>query len=438
MSTPSLTADQIRQHLETARHQIAQGQLKEAATTLNEAQRIQPNDARIFMLAGLMAEKSGNHKKALESLRICVATAPQWAPGMLELALYLARHNQFKEAIEWAEKVTALAPKNLQSLEKVVDIAHRAGNVEMAIRHLQRGLQLYPNDQNLMQLLGTDLRRAHRHDESLVIWNKLLERNPDELSFLFAHFQTLLAAGRPQEGLSSTSRIISKIPDDEVAQYCHQIALGKVPKQQPESLSRVIFDESAKSFDLHLVHKLGYQLPKIVAAKIEANYPTKKLNVLDLGCGTGLLGVFLGRIDGFMIGVEPSTKMLEQAARHNVYDRFHTIDLRDALRETPYNLYQVIAALDVFIYVGDLAEAIPNALRILTAGGHFYFSCETAPANGPDLILQSNGRYAHSIQSVERLCQQAGFAHVEIEEQVIRTEAGEPVQGFLVTATKAA
>lgn len=390
------------------------------------------------MLAGLMAEKSGNHKKALESLRISVAMAPQWGPGMLELALYQARHNQFKEAIEWAEKVAALEPKNPQVLSNVVDIAQRAGDLEMAVRHLQRGLKLYPGDAQLTQFLADYLAQLKRYEESLEHWSTLLAGAPVKAAYLYGHAQTLIEAGRPTEALTSTSRLVELAPDNASFQYLHQIAQGQTPAQQPLAMHLNMFDGMAANYDMHMVRGLRYQLPQIVATKIKANHPTKKLNVLDLGCGTGLLGVFLGRIDGFMIGVEPSTKMLEQAARHNVYDRFHTIDLRDALRETPYNLYQVIAALDVFIYVGDLAEAIPNALRILTAGGHFYFSCEAAPANGPDLILQSNGRYAHSIQSVERLCQQAGFAHVEIEEQVIRTEAGEPVQGFLVTATKAA
>ena len=85
--------------------------------------------------------------------------------------------------------------------------------------------------------------------------------------------------------------------------------------------------------------------------------------VLDLGCGTGLLGLMLGKIAGSMIGVDASIKMIEQAEKHGVYDRFHTVNLLDALRETDASQYHVIAALDVFIYVGDLAQAIARCLR---------------------------------------------------------------------------
>ena len=76
--------------------------------------------------------------------------------------------------------------------------------------------------------------------------------------------------------------------------------------------------------------------------------------------------------------------------------------------------------------------------RSLLPAGDLYFSCETAPEDGPDLVLQPNGRYAHKRSHVHALCRQAGFESVEIEDLVLRYEAGEPVQGFVVTARKSA
>ena len=139
-----------------------------------------------------------------------------------------------------------------------------------------------------------------------------------------------------------------------------------------------------------------------------------------------------------MIGVDASIKMIEQAEKHGVYDRFHHVNLLDALRETPDALYHVIAALDVFIYVGDLAQAVANALRILRPGGRLVFSCETAPADGAEWVLQASGRYAHRRDHVEALCRKAGFADLQIQDIDLRLESGEPVKGFLVEAVKPA
>lgn len=438
MSATTIPVDPIRTHLETARTQIANGELNQAAQTLNKAQLKSPGDPRLFMLAGLMAEKSGNVEGAFTALRKAVSLAPDWGPGLLELALLLARRNQFAEAVETAEKVAKLEPKNLVVLAGVVDIAHRAGHLDMAVRHLRRGLELVPGDVMLRRLLARDLSDQGNHPEALTLWDALIAEQPQDAQSLVGRVQTCIAAGTPEAAADSARALLAQAPDDAVYQYYAQITRGETPTEQPADLTRSMFDGMAEFYDLHMVRGLKYQLPKQVGDMILARHPDKKINVLDLGCGTGLLGVCLGRLDGALVGVEPSTKMIEQAARHNVYDRFHTVNLHDALRETPGDLYQVIAALDVFIYAGDMTHAIPNAHRVLAPGGMFVFSCETAPEAGADLVLQPSGRYAHKRSHIEALCKTAGFATVEVQDTALREENRQPVQGFVVTAYKAA
>lgn len=438
MSATATVSDPNRKHLEAARTLIAKGDLKQAALTLNKAQKQMPNDARVFMLAGLMAEKSGNTKGAFEALRRSVSLAPDWGPGLLELALLLARQNQFQEAVETAEKVAKLEPNNLQVLAGVIDIAHRAGHTEMAVRHLRRGIELVPGDTMLRRLLARDLSEQGRHEESLALWTELVAESPTDPQALVGRVQACIASGQPAEALANTQALLALAPDDAVYQYFAQLVRGETPTQQPAELTRPMFDSMAEFYDMHMVRGLKYQLPKLVADKILARYPDKKLNVLDLGCGTGLLGVCLGRLDGFLIGVDLSHKMVEQAARHNVYDRFHTVNLHDALANTPEALYQVIAALDVFIYAGDITRAIPDAFRILTPDGQLMFSCETTSEAGPDLVLLPTGRYAHKRSHVEALCKAAGFDAIEVEESVLRHENNTPVHGFVVVAHKPA
>lgn len=434
----AIATDPNLKHLTKAREQIAKGDLKNAAQTLNKANAQWPQDPRVFMLAGLMAEKSGNVKGAFEALRKSVALSPEWGPGLLELALLLARQNQFQEAVETAEKVAALEHKNLQVLAGVIDIAHRASHTEMAVRHLRRGLELVPGDVALRRLLARDLSEQGQHDESLALWSALVEESPADHQSLVGRVQALVAAGKPADAQANAEALLGLAPEDAVYQYYAQLTRGETPAQQPAELTRPLFDGMAEFYDLHMVRTLKYQLPKQVADKIIARHPDKKLNVLDLGCGTGLLGVCLGRLDGALIGVDLSMKMVEQAARHNVYDRFHTVNLHDALRETPNGLYQVIAALDVFIYAGDLTQAVPNAYRVLAPCGELIFSCETADETGPDLVLHPAGRYAHKRSHVEALCKAAGFDPIDVEETVLRHENNQPVHGFVVTARKPA
>jgi len=288
----------------------------------------------------------------------------------------------------------------------------------------------------LRRLLARDLSELGQHEESLSLWDALVDESPQESQSLLGRVQAYIAAGKPTDAEKDAVALLQLAPGDAVYQYYAQVARGETPAQQPVELMRPLFDGMAEFYDMHMVRSLKYQLPKQVADKILARHPDKKINVLDLGCGTGLLGVCLGRLDGALIGVDLSMKMVEQAARHNVYDRFHTVNLHDALRETPDGLYQVIAALDVFSYAGDLTKAIPNAFRVLTTNGVLIFSCETAPEAGPDLVLLPVGRYAHKLSHIQSICKAAGFDAVEVEETVLHHENLFPVQGFVVTAHK--
>ncbi|WP_345065844.1 tetratricopeptide repeat protein [Acidovorax lacteus] len=424
------------QHLQQARELIAKGDLQKAAQTLNKANQKWPQDPRVHMLGGLMAEKAGNLDGAFQSLRKAVALAPDWGPGLLELALLLARQNQFAEAMEKAEKVATLEPKNLQVLAGVVDIAHRAGHLEMAVRHLRRGLELVPGDPMLRQLLARDLSQLGQHDESLALWSGLVEQSPEAANRV-GRVRALMAAGRVAEALPDTQALLAEAPDEALFRYYDDLAQGRTPSEQPAALMTELFDGMAELYDMHMVRSLKYQLPKQVADRLLAMFPDRRFNVLDLGCGTGLLGVCLGKpVEGFLIGVDYSRNMIAQAARHKVYERFHTVNVHDALRETPEGLYQVVAALDVFPYAGDLTDAIPHARRVLAPGGWLVLSCEAADEAGPDRVLHAGGRFAHKRSHVQALCEAAGFEAIEITDGPLYEENRNPVQGFVVWARR--
>ncbi|MFC4927383.1 MULTISPECIES: methyltransferase domain-containing protein [Delftia] len=437
MSATSIPADINRKHLEMARQQIAKGDLQKAAQTLNKAHRQVPGDARVFMLGGLMAEKAGNIGKAGEAFERCLELAPMWGPGILETALFRARHNEFESAVELAEKVARIEPHNSQVLAGVVDISHRAGHLEMAVRHLRRGLELHKGDPMLRQYLASDLDSLGQKSEAQQLWDELVTEFPEQPAYRLGRVKSHISGGTATSALADILLLQEQFPEDESLAHYASLAKGETPSHQPVAIHMTMFDNMAKQFDKHLVLELGYQLPKLVAQQLIERHPNKDFNLLDLGCGTGLLGACLKPMQGFLIGVDSSLKMIEEAAKHGVYDRFHNVDLLGALQNTPANEYDVLTLLDVLIYVGDAQMVIPNAARILKTGGEFIFSCETAPEEGPDLVLQSSQRYAHKRSHIETLCKQAGFS-VSTEELVLRQEGGEPVQGFVVTATKTA
>ena len=201
-------------------------------------------------------------------------------------------------------------------------------------------------------------------------------------------------------------------------------------------MTRGLFDGYASRFDSHLIGALKYRVPQTIADAIRTRFPDRKLNILDLGCGTGLIGAALGRIDGFFVGVDLSLPMLEEAQKLGVYARLHHVNLLDALAETDANEYEVIVAADVFIYLGGLDMAITNAFKVLRPGGWLFFSCEDTPDDGPDFVVRKTMRYAQSQKYVKRLLDNAGFVAPSIEAIDLRMEQDVAITGFLVSVQK--
>lgn len=422
--------------LETARAALEAGELKQAALTLNKANQQDPSDPRVHMVGSWLAERSGNATGALESMQRAVRLSPEWTPGQLELALLHARQNQFGDAFAAADKAMQLEPTNLRVLAGAIDIAHRAGDLKRAVGLLERGLSLVPNDPQLRLLMASDLQALQRSGESMELWNGLLLEFPEQREARLGRLQAAIALNDLVTAAADAEWLVAQEPANETFRFYAALARGDTPPEQPSPLIQAIFDQAAETFDTRMVAGLGYRLPKLVADRLLADRPDKNFNVLDLGCGTGLLGVSLGRLQGALVGVELSSKMIEQAARHGVYDKFHTVNLHDALEATPDALYDVIAALDVFIYAGATDKAIPNALRVLVPGGQFVASFEETPDNLKDMVLQPSGRYTHNRLNVSDAFKQAGFAQIDVQEVTLRWEAGNPVKGFVIWGTK--
>ncbi|NOK24162.1 tetratricopeptide repeat protein, partial [Corallococcus carmarthensis] len=140
-------------------------------------------------------------------------------PGQLEFALLHARQNQLREAVELAEKLALAHPNDLVVLAGVVDIAHRAGHLDMAIRHLRRGLVLVPGDVQLRRLLARDLGDQGNHGEALETWGALIDENPQDAESRLGRVKACIAAGKPAQAVADTTALMELAPGDSVVAY---------------------------------------------------------------------------------------------------------------------------------------------------------------------------------------------------------------------------
>src|SRR5207248_233908 len=99
--------------------------------------------------------------------------------------------------------------------------------------------------------------------------------------------------------------------------------------------------------------KAAAEAKRIAGAKPIAGVADASLDVLDLGCGTGLCGALLRRWARTLVGVDLSPGMLEKARERGCYDRLEQGDLVAVMRTMPARSFDLIVATDVLIYIGD-------------------------------------------------------------------------------------
>lgn len=420
--------------------QIDRNQLQDAAKQLNVLVKTAANDPRLFLLGSRLAEAAKNPAAMLQSAHKAHELAPYWPVASIYLAEVLVTQHEAEKAMAMAEQAVEQAVTqsslDVELLTKAAVVAQRVNHHTRALQWLREAEAVDPGNVSVRYKIGLTLAHVGEDKESIDIFTELLCLRPANPALLLARMRAYLHLNQAEEAIADGDVLLSLEPGNETYQFYLDIAHKRTPVTQPGSVVTGLFDGYAEGFDRHLVGQLHYKLPRDVAAMINHWHPDRQGDVLDLGCGTGLLGLCLGPINGVLVGVDLSAQMIAQASMHRVYDSFHQVNLLDALRATPENLYHVISALDVLIYVGSLDTVIPDAYRILLSGGRFVFSCEAGLDQGPDYSLQMSYRYCHSRSYVLRLLDEAGFGNVEVVERVLRVEAGEPVQGFLVTAQK--
>lgn len=215
-----------------------------------------------------------------------------------------------------------------------------------------------------------------------------------------------------------------------------RIGAGEAASAISPGYVRALFDAYAPRFDRHLVEGLSYRGHTLVADALEASAgPATPLGwVIDLGCGTGLVGAALAGRAQFLTGIDLSPGMLAEAGRRGGYHRLVEGELVAALGAEPPASADCVTAADVMIYVGDFAGVVSGSARVLRPGGRFAFTVQSHPGDG--LILGADARYAHGDALVRETLAGAGLALERAEPAVVRRENGADVPGQVIVARR--
>ena len=258
---------------------------------------------------------------------------------------------------------------------------------------------------------------------------RVLELAPDRAEAVWGVAECHVAFDELTDAIAGYRRYLELVPGEPEA--LHMLgALGDdpPPTRASDGYITAYFDRFADDFDHQLLNKLEYLAPDLLYAALMQHFVEGEgaLDILDLGCGTGLTGRLLKPHAGRLDGVDLSGAMLEKARTRKLYDRLVLAEIVSYLTEVEQK-YDILVAGDVLAYFGSLSGILRGVARVLREGGVFAFSVEVHRGSG--FRLTPSGRYAHAREYIRRLATSARLREVSVGRAHLRYEYGDPVVG---------
>ena len=387
--------------------------------------------------SGVLAHQEGRSELAVELIEKSLELEPDRADWHSNLAIVLRDRLELDKAIAACQRAIALDPHHANAHNNLGVLLRAQGRVVEAEAAYRAAIRERPDHSDAFTNLGILLTAQKRTQEAAVCFCKVITfrpKHPEARRLLALAHCTL---GEVDEAVRVFEEWLVEEPDNPIARHMMAACSGRdVPARASDAFIERTFDSFAGSFEAKLA-KLLYRAPALVAAMLAGAdvEPLKTLDVLDAGCGTGLCGPLIAPYARRLVGVDLSARMLAQAQAKQVYDQLVQCELTAYLRDSPA-AFDAIVSADTLVYFGPLEGVVAASAGALRSGGRLIFTVEAMTgASDAKYSISPHGRYSHTPQYVERVLREANL-RPEIVPTELRLEAGEPVPGLVVGATK--
>jgi predicted TPR repeat methyltransferase len=380
--------------------ELRAGRLAEAEAGGRRALTLAPQDARAKFAVAMVCQQTGRLGEALALFEEGLLVQPGAVHAWVNRGLVEKQMGRLDDAVASFTRAIslnhAIAPAHYS-----LGLIHLMRGARNAAEHSFRtALEVDPRHIHAAMQLATLLRYENRLDQAAEVYRAILRYDPENVTARF-HLDALQQPDGP----------------------------ARVP---PNVVQAIYADKSVgRHLEASLREHLKYQTPAILEAALRdlhgAEHPV--LDILDLGCGSGLYGALVRPRARRLVGVDLSASMIEESRRKRVYDDLHVRDVVDYLAETQDG-FDLIVAMDVLCYFGDLRPLVRRCGDILKPGGILACSVERAPDDSA-WQFHRYGHFLHSAAHLREAAAGAGMREIQMTECALRRELGENRQGFV-------
>jgi predicted TPR repeat methyltransferase/predicted Zn-dependent protease len=429
-------------YITLAECQRQRGMPEKARLTLESARRLVPNSVSVQIALADVESATGEFHLAVPRYRRVIASTTQSARIHSKLAAVLKAMGDLTGAVEALQCAVAEKHSAPEGHQLLAQMLLECGRIPESIASVHQALRLKSDYPAARLLLAAAVAAGGEVDEAAEALRTQGggSRSPGECLTGIANH--LIESGHLQPAVRCLRRRLELQPEDAPTRHSIAALTGLNPESAPPEYVKGLFDSYADSFDKSLLRGLGYAVPRGLAEAVAASpgQIAPPWDVLDLGCGTGLVGAEFAPHARRLVGVDISTNMVRRSQERHLYTRLVCADLLEMLQAEPAASFDVVTAGDVFIYVGKLDEVVPAVRRLIRPGGLFAFSAEAlttdssaaGTAGGAGYWLHTRARYAHRMEYLQGQAALNGFDIRSVRDIRLRFERGRPVPGWLM------
>lgn len=432
--------------------------LQEVINWMTQGVQNLPQSGEIRFYLAEVYYQMADYGLAVENYKKTIELAPTATSAYVNMGNALEKLGKNTEATSAYNKAIALDANNYGAFFGLGCINEKTKHFDTAIIYFKKSLAINPHSAQAHVSLGSVLTLRGNVQKAIEHFKTATEIDP---SFLPAHHNlgnALLNSNKPQEALQAFKKVIQLDPSHPVGHLVAALS-GDTTNTANTQYIQSLFDKYAENFEQSLVQELKYDAYLVISnilkdlkknanidntadstgAAVSNNGATEKSwSILDLGCGTGLVGQELESIASQLVGVDLSQKMLDICAQRNVYTKLIKEDLLQMMSAQSPSVFDCVTCADVFVYIGRLEELTQQINKVSKTGAYFAFSVESleqSPYNSnpqQQFHLQENGRYVHSKNYLQSLASNNGFKILECINRQIRVEKGVAVMGYIM------